>query len=69
LDRDRSAFFFQLFCTFIFVFLIMAIKGTHTTPSQDGVLKPLAVSLTLLAMIQIAAKQSGACYNPAVALA
>ena len=46
-DRDRSAFFFQIIGTFIFVFIILIIKDDNTGPTKDGFLKPLCVALTL----------------------
>ena len=68
-DRDRSAFFFQLFGTTIFIFMVVTVKGQKTGPSADGVLGPLAVCLCLYSQISLSALQGGACYNPAVALA
>ena len=67
-DRDRAAFFFQFFCSFIFYFVIALIKGKFSSPSKDGILKPLAVGLALMAMVNLSGLQGGACYNPAVAL-
>ena len=69
MNRDRSAFFFQVFGTFLFMFVILNIKDKVTSPTQDGVLGALAVSLSLFAMINLSALQGGAAYNPAVALA
>ena len=69
LNRDRAAFFFQLFGTFIFVFTIMAIKGMHSGQSKDDAINAICVSFALMSQIYVSANQGGACYNPAVALA
>ena len=69
MNRDRSAFFFQAFGTFLFMFVILSIKDKVTSPTQDGVLGALTVALSLFAMINLSALQGGAAYNPAVALA
>lgn len=52
--RDRSAFFFQLFNTFVFVLLICCVKGRYTSNSKDGFLGALMVALCLLAQISMA---------------
>lgn len=48
LDRDRGAAFFQLFGTFIFVFLIMIVKSKPSFISGDDFLGALSVALCLL---------------------
>ena len=68
-NRTRSAFFFQFFVTFIFVAVILVNKGQYSTPTNDGVLKPLVVVLVLYGCINMSVKQGGAVYNPAVTLA
>ena len=48
-ERDRSAFFFQFFGTFVFVFLICTVKGKASGPTKDGFLGAFMVALCLLA--------------------
>jgi aquaporin Z len=64
-----NTFVIELVCTFIFVMINLIVKTGKTSPTNDGFLSCLAVSLTLLAMICIAASKSGACLNPAVGIA
>jgi glycerol uptake facilitator-like aquaporin len=59
----------EVVTTFNFVLINLLVKNGKTSPSSDGFLSGLAVSFTLLAMICISAGKSGACMNPAVAIA
>jgi len=52
-------------CTFIFVAVILVLKGSYTNPSKDGVLQALTVALTLGGLIQVA-NHTAASFNPAV---
>ena len=56
-------------CTFIFVMINLLVKTGKTSPTNDGFLSCLAVAFTLLAMICVAGSKTGACLNPAVAIA
>ena len=47
----------------------LLVKTLKTSPTNDGFLSCLAVAFTLLAMICCSASVSGACLNPAVAIA
>ena len=47
-DWTRSAIFFQLFGTFIFMFIICMVKNDTTAPSKDGTICAMLVALTLL---------------------
>jgi glycerol uptake facilitator-like aquaporin len=47
----------------------LLVKTGKTSPSNDGFLSCLAVAFTLLAMICVAGGKTGACLNPAVAIA
>ena len=67
--RDRSAFLFQLFASFIFINTILVVKNDATARTKDGMLGPATVALALLAGIASSEKQGGACFNPAVAIA
>lgn len=67
-DEDFQAFWSQAFCTWIFVTVILMLKGPKTGPSKDGINVAIAVGLTLWALITVNSHM-GACYNPAVALA
>ena len=57
----------QFICTFIFVSVILVLKGSKSrAPTDDLVLVALAVALTLWALITLN-YHTGACFNPAVA--
>ena len=47
----------------------LLVKTGKTSPTNDGFLSCLAVAFTLLAMICVAGSKTGACLNPAVAIA
>jgi glycerol uptake facilitator-like aquaporin len=47
----------------------LIVKDGKTSPTNDGFLSCLAVAFTLLAMISISGEKTGACLNPAVAIA
>lgn len=53
LNRDRSAFFFQFFGSFIFVFLIMIVKSKPSFISGDNFLGAFVVATTLLSQIAV----------------
>ena len=55
-------------CTFIFVAVILMVKGQGTSPSKDGALQALTVALTLGGLIQVA-NHHAATFNPAVSTA
>ena len=62
--------FTQIMCTFIFVLVILMIKGMYnskSSPSGDGALLALAVVTVLGALIHVG-HHAGASYNPAVTL-
>ena len=67
--RDRSAFFFQVFGTFLFIVVVCLVKDATTAPTKDDMLISLIVAVTLISMVGLADNQGGASYNPAVALA
>ena len=67
--RVGNAFAVEMICTFIFVMINLLVKTLKTSPTNDGFLSCLAVAFTLLAMICCSASVSGACLNPAVAIA
>lgn len=64
-----NAFMIEMICTFIFVMINLLFKIGKTSPSSDCFLSCLAVALTLLAMICVSGAKTGACLNPAVAVA
>ena len=55
-------------CTFIFVAVILQVKGKDTKPTSDGMLGAITVAFTLAGMIQVAMRL-GPVFNPAVAIA
>ena len=68
LNRAWSTFYFQMFCTFIFVSTILTAKSEVLAPTKDGLLGNSLVAMTLFAMINCSQSLGGACYNPAVAI-
>lgn len=66
-SENWQTFITQVMCTFIFVAVILMLKGQLTGPSKDGVLIALTVALTLGGLIQVA-NHHAASFNPAVSL-
>ena len=58
----------EITCTFIFVSVILMIKGANTAPTKDGIAGAIGVVVTLMGMIKTGMRL-GACYNPAVGVA
>lgn len=54
--------------TFVFVAVILMLKGGFTAPSRDGALQALTVAFTLGGLIQVA-NHHAASFNPAVTVA
>ena len=67
-SEDWQTLLTQVTCTFIFVAVILMIKGQGTAPSRDGALQALTVALTLGGLIQVA-NHHAATFNPAVSTA
>ena len=67
-NMDMQVVTNEVICTFIFVSVILMVKGKHTAGVSDGMSGPIAVVLTLLGMIAVGNK-FGAAYNPAVGIA
>ena len=66
---DVQAFYTQVVATFIFISVILMIKGlAGPAPTKDGAAGAMAVIATLYGLIFVALK-AGPCLNPAVALA
>jgi len=65
--EDFQAFWSQALCTFIFVSVILILKGHRTGPTRDGIHVALTVALVLWGLITLD-YHTGACFNPAVAL-
>ena len=55
----------EIICTFLFVSVILMVKGEHTAGDRKGVCAAICVVLTLLAVIS-GTNSLGACFNPAV---
>ena len=64
---DYQTFIGQMICTWIFVLVILTVKGKNSGPSTDGVLVGMVVAATLWGLINID-YVTGACFNPAVAI-
>ena len=58
----------EIVCTFIFISVILMVKGKHTAGDRVGIGAAMCVVLTLLAVIS-ATNKLGACFNPAVGVA
>lgn len=58
----------EIVCTFIFVSVILMVKGRNTAPTSDGIAGAVGVVATLMGMIKTGMRL-GACYNPAVGVA
>ena len=68
--EDWQTIFTQIVCTFIFVSVILMVKGQvtrNTSPSSDGALLAMTVVLTLGGLISVA-NHHAASFNPAVTL-
>lgn len=63
-----QSIFTQIMCTFIFILVILMVKGKHTAPTSDGMLGAATVASCLAGMIQVAMRL-GPVFNPAVAIA
>ena len=55
----------EIVCTFLFVSVILMVKGEHTAGDRKGICAALCVVSTLLCVIS-ATNTLGACFNPAV---
>ena len=55
----------EIICTFIFISVILMVKGKHTAGDRVGIGAAMCVVLTLLCVIS-ATNKFGACFNPAV---
>ena len=65
---DLNVVINEVLCTFIFVSVILMIKGDHTKGERVGVSAAIAVVFTLMCCIA-GTNSLGACFNPAVGLA
>ena len=53
--------------TFLFVFIVLIVKGKNTKPQKSDAIAAFAVALALLTCIQIDA-YDGPCFNPAIGI-
>ncbi len=67
-SMDLQVVINEMMCTFIFVSVILMIKGEHTAGDRKGLAAAATVVLTLLCCIA-ATNKLGACFNPAVGIA
>ena len=65
--QDFETLLNEVLCTFLFVTVILVVKGKETNLTSDGVVGALTVALTLFGLIMAGGK-FGAAYNPAVGL-
>ena len=67
-SMDKAVLINEIMCTFIFVSVILMVKGQHTAGDRVGVGAAMVVVLTLLCCIS-GTNKFGACFNPAVGVA
>jgi len=67
-SMDLQVLINEIMCTFIFISVILMVKGKHTAGDRKGIGAAMCVVLTLLACIA-ATNKFGACFNPAVGVA
>ena len=66
-SMDLQVVINEMMCTFIFISVILMIKGKHTAGDRQGLAAAFSVVLTLLCCIA-ATNKLGACFNPAVGI-
>eukprot|EP00352_Strombidinopsis_acuminata_P005063 CAMPEP_0176355690 /NCGR_PEP_ID=MMETSP0126-20121128/13470_1 /TAXON_ID=141414 ORGANISM="Strombidinopsis acuminatum, Strain SPMC142" /NCGR_SAMPLE_ID=MMETSP0126 /ASSEMBLY_ACC=CAM_ASM_000229 /LENGTH=175 /DNA_ID=CAMNT_0017708439 /DNA_START=156 /DNA_END=683 /DNA_ORIENTATION=- len=64
-----QSFAVEATCTFVFVMVNLIVKYKPQSPSEDSFLNCLGIALGLGSMIRLSGPYSGACLNPAVAIA
>lgn len=67
-SMDLQVVINEIVCTFIFVSVILMIKGEHTAGDRKGIAAAICVVVTLLCCIS-GTNKLGACFNPAVGIA
>jgi len=67
-SMDLQVLINEILCTFIFISVILMVKGEHTAGDRSGIGAAMCVVLTLMCIIA-ATNALGACFNPAVAIA
>ena len=58
----------EVVCTFMFISVILMVKGKHTAGDRKGIGAAMVVVVTLLCVIS-GTNKFGACFNPAVGIA
>lgn len=64
-----GSFMDEIFFTFLFLSVIYTVKSPNLAMTKDDSLKVLTVCITLMLCVLYGGQISGACYNPAVAIA
>jgi len=67
-SMDLNVIINEVVCTFIFVSVILMVKGEHTAGDRRGIGAAMSVVVTLLCCIA-ATNKYGAAFNPAVGIA
>ena len=67
-NMDLNVCVNEIMCTFIFVSVILMVKGHHTAGERKGIGAAIVVVFTLLCCIA-GTNKLGACFNPAVGIA
>ena len=67
-SMDLNVVINETVCTFIFVSVILMVKGQHTAGARKGIGAAICVVVTLLCCIS-GTNKLGACFNPAVGIA
>ena len=66
-SMDLNVVLNEIICTFIFVSVILMVKGEHTAGDRKGIGAAMCVVATLTCIIA-GTNQLGACFNPAVGI-
>ena len=67
-NMDLAVILNEVFCTFLFVSVILMVKGKHTAGDRKGVCAAICVVASLCAIVT-GTNKLGASFNPAVAIA
>ena len=66
-DMDMNVMTNEVLCTFMFISVILCVKGEHTHGDRKGISAAVAVCATLMGMVACTAKLGGS-FNPAVGI-
>jgi len=67
-SMDLNVVVNEIMCTFLFISVILMVKGEHTAGDRKGVCAAICVVMTLMCCAT-GTNKLGACFNPAVGIA